>query len=379
MKFFKGWIALFLAIGLGLLWWSDPLHAQSINKLKQQQNQIQQQIKSNQNQINTLIKQEKSAQEKIGNLNSNIDLTSKRIRDKEFLLEEAQKKLVQIQAKLEQMEAKLRQQQEGTAARLRYLQRQGTSHWWALLLNSKDLNEFFDRRHQLQILINADRNLIAELRKTGEEVRQERSAYEAQKNEISLLLQQLAQQKDQMEDQVVAQKTLVQRLSKQRSAYEAAQERLAADSNKLSSLIQKIIAEQSQGDPVQGTGRFLRPVGGSMTSGFGYRIHPIYRSRRFHAGIDFRASTGTPVRAADRGTVIYVGWYGGYGNTVIINHGGGVTTLYAHNSRLLVQAGQVVQRGQTVAASGSTGLSTGPHVHFEVRIQGKPVDPRRYL
>lgn len=85
------------------------------------------------------------------------------------------------------------------------------------------------------------------------------------------------------------------------------------------------------------------------------------------------------MRASDRGTVIYAGWYGGYGYTVIVNHGGGITTLYAHNSRVAVGVGQQVQRGQVVAASGSTGLSTGPHVHFEVRVNGQPVDPRRYL
>jgi murein DD-endopeptidase MepM/ murein hydrolase activator NlpD len=116
-----------------------------------------------------------------------------------------------------------------------------------------------------------------------------------------------------------------------------------------------------------------------ITSPFGYRIHPIYGDRRLHAGVDFRASTGTTVLAAGAGTVAFAGWMSGYGNTVIIDHGGSIATLYGHNSALAVSVGDTVKRGQRIAAAGSTGNSTGPHVHFEVRVSGMPVDPMKYL
>ena len=116
-----------------------------------------------------------------------------------------------------------------------------------------------------------------------------------------------------------------------------------------------------------------------VTSGFGYRIHPIFGTSRLHAGIDLRGSTGTPILAAGDGVVVSAGWRGGYGNTVIIDHGGSLATLYAHQSRIYVGTGAKVRRGQAIGAVGSTGQSTGPHLHFEVRVNGTPVDPLNYL
>jgi murein DD-endopeptidase MepM/ murein hydrolase activator NlpD len=116
-----------------------------------------------------------------------------------------------------------------------------------------------------------------------------------------------------------------------------------------------------------------------MGSGFGMRFHPILRIRRMHKGIDFPANSGTSIRAAADGEVIAAQYMSGYGNTVILDHGGGVSTVYAHCSRILVRAGQKVSRGQTIARVGQTGLATGPHLHWEVRVKGRAVDPRSRL
>lgn len=124
---------------------------------------------------------------------------------------------------------------------------------------------------------------------------------------------------------------------------------------------------------------FQWPVSGTVTSEYGYRIHPIFGTRRLHAGMDISGPTGTAIWAAKGGSVIYAGWRGGYGNAVIINHGGGVTTLYAHQSEMLVSVGDQVGRGDVIGKVGSTGNSTGPHLHFEVRINGTATDPRPYL
>jgi len=110
-----------------------------------------------------------------------------------------------------------------------------------------------------------------------------------------------------------------------------------------------------------------------VTSGFGFRWG------RLHAGIDIAVASGTPVVASAAGTVIVAGWYGGYGNLVVIDHGNGIATAYGHNSSVAVSPGQYVAQGQLISYSGSTGHSTGPHVHFEVRINGSPVDPMGYL
>ena len=130
---------------------------------------------------------------------------------------------------------------------------------------------------------------------------------------------------------------------------------------------------QPAGPVRQGSGRFIWPVNGTFTSPFGFRWG------RLHAGIDIAVSEGTPLRAADAGTVAIAGWVGGYGNYVCINHGGGISTCYGHQSRLAVSVGSRVGQGEVIGYSGNTGNSTGPHLHFEVRSNGNPVDPMGYL
>jgi murein DD-endopeptidase MepM/ murein hydrolase activator NlpD len=136
------------------------------------------------------------------------------------------------------------------------------------------------------------------------------------------------------------------------------------------------LAERAQG-------RMLWPADGPMTSRYGYRTHPIYGDRRFHAGIDIGAGSGAAIAAADAGIVVFAGTQGGYGNMVLVSHGleGGreLVTAYAHQSSILVTDGQRVTKGQTIGRVGSTGNSTGPHLHFETRLDGDPVDPLNYV
>ena len=122
-------------------------------------------------------------------------------------------------------------------------------------------------------------------------------------------------------------------------------------------------------------GSFIRPVSGRVSSGFGMRMHPILRRARMHTGLDMAAASGTPIHAAAGGVVIFAGRFGGYGNCAMIDHGGGTVTLYGHCSSLGCAVGEKVQQGQVIAYVGSTGLSTGPHLHFEVRKNGVPVSP----
>ncbi|MEX2211486.1 MAG: peptidoglycan DD-metalloendopeptidase family protein [Gaiellaceae bacterium] len=138
-------------------------------------------------------------------------------------------------------------------------------------------------------------------------------------------------------------------------------------------LAAKIQSAQSGSTVVPSGQGFIWPVSGTLTSTFGWRWG------RMHQGIDISAASGTPIRAAASGAVIYSGWLGGYGNLVVIDHGGGLSTAYAHNSSNAVSPGQQVAQGQVIAYLGSTGYSTGPHVHFEVRVNGAAVDPLGYL
>lgn len=153
---------------------------------------------------------------------------------------------------------------------------------------------------------------------------------------------------------------------------------MLAVSENIKAMIQSMEAASSM-PAGGGSGAFMWPCSGPITSYYGWRTHPIFRTKRYHSGMDIAVDTGTPIHAAASGTVIYSGWMGGYGYCVMISHGGGLVSLYGHNSSLAVGEGQRVSQGQVIAYAGSTGYSTGPHCHFEVRVHGEVTDPLNYL
>ena len=356
---------------------SPNLVAQSVEELQQQQQQLQQEQNQLQQQQNQVQQQQSSSEDRLQNLERSITYTINQIADTEYRLSEAEKRLQQLQTQLEQAEAEYQTIQISTVARLQFLQRQQGSEGWAVLLQSQNFNQFLDRRYQLKRVYEADKQVLQDLKAKAEELEEQKGIIEAQKNEVALLRQQLLAQKQNYEQEAVEEKKLIARLKEQRSALEAAEAQLEQDSERIGALIRQKVAAST--GIIRGTGRFIYPANARLSSGFGNRIHPILGYSRFHAGVDFAGSYGTTIRAADSGRVIFSGWYGGYGQSVIIDHGNGLTTLYAHASRLFVQEGQAVTQGQAIAAIGSTGLSTGPHLHFEVRQNGNPVNPMGYL
>jgi murein DD-endopeptidase MepM/ murein hydrolase activator NlpD len=171
---------------------------------------------------------------------------------------------------------------------------------------------------------------------------------------------------------------LVAQVRSRRRDFETQIAQLRAESNAITSFLQGV--QKGQGPAISGRGIFASPIpGAAITSGFGPRVHPVYGDMRMHTGIDFQASMGTPVRAAGAGTIVSAGWRGGYGNCIIIDHGNSLATLYGHLSAINVNVGDRVSKGQFIGRAGSTGMSTGPHLHFEVRANGVPVNPMGYL
>jgi len=178
--------------------------------------------------------------------------------------------------------------------------------------------------------------------------------------------------------------TLQEEFEKQRALLRSYDTQIQEIEGELASLqkeeasIKKLIAERAKaagGAP----GTLIRPVPGAISSPFGPRMHPIYGYVRMHNGVDMNGAMGQPIVAAADGTIILAGVKGGYGNSIMIDHGGGMVTLYGHQSKLAVSVGQRVKAGQVIGYVGSTGVSTGPHLHFEVRIDGNPVDPVKYF
>ena len=369
---------------VSLIWVAHPAFSQesgSLDELKQQQQQIDQQRSAVQKERDRVQRLEKSAQGNLTGIRKTIQVTAAQLQANEAKLQKATQRLKKLQIALDSADRTYRQKQSATGSRLRFLQRQQKSHGWAVLLQSQSLNDFLDRRYQLRRVYKTDRKILIDLKSEADRLDRQQTQVEQQKNQIALITQELLAQKSESEAQATYQNQVVDRLKTDRRALEAAEAQLEKDSQGIGLLIQRRVAQEraKNGIVVLGTGQMSYPNDGEITSGFGWRMHPILGYQRFHSGVDFGADYGSTIRAADRGVVIFAGWYGGYGNAVIIDHGNNITTLYGHSSGLYVSEGQAIERGQPIAAVGSTGLSTGPHLHFEVRQNGEPVDPMAYF
>jgi murein DD-endopeptidase MepM/ murein hydrolase activator NlpD len=358
---------------------SQPVYAQSVKDLQNYQQLVDQQRQIIQKQQEQIQQIAKPAQDRLESLRSHIKVTQAQIDDNVRKLAQATAKLKQLESNLQESELALTRKRTATTVRLRYMQRQQIGKWWALLLSSNDLLHFADRRRQLSRIYEGDQELLSKIKKVTDKVETERDAVATQKNDIDLINQKLIYQKGTFEAEAIAQSHIVNRLKSDHRALEQAEDRLAQDSRQITALILAKIQPASGMILSPGTGQMMYPTIGPITSPFGWRMHPILGYEKFHSGIDFGADYGTMVYAADSGTVIFAGWYGGYGNAVIISHGNDITTLYGHNSELYVSEGENVQKGQPISAVGSTGFSTGPHLHFEVRSSGEPIDPAPFL
>ena len=375
-----GMVIVAIAIGCSLtLTQVTPAQAESVQELQNYQNFVDQQrqiIQKQQEQINALSK---PAQSRLEALKRNVRVTDAQIQDNEKKIRQAKNQLQALNTKLQDLVYDLNKKREATSARLRYLQRQQLQRWWITLLSSKDLNQFADRRRQIERIYNGDRKLLAELTQRSDRVDKQRNQTIAQSNEVELLTQKLKYQKANIESEAVAQQNAIDRLKSDRLALAQAEDRLLEDSRRLSEIILAKVQPYSGLVLPPGTGQLMYPTIGPVTSNFGWRTHPILGTERFHSGIDFGADYGSLVYASERGRVIYADWYGGYGNAVIIDHGNGITTLYGHCSELYVKDCDMVEKGQPISAVGSTGFSTGPHLHFELRANGEPLNPATYL
>ena len=290
---------------------------------------------------------------------------------------------------LRQAEAELAWQREVFVRRVVESYKTGDVDYIDVLLGSADWEDLVTRFRLVRQLVGNDNLLVTQLDAARREVARQKAslaeltaAKAAAEAELSDRQAELATLKAQVvaKQQAVlaarhAKELTLAQVVQTRKGYEQQERELLAESRRL----QTIISGSSGSGTVHGTGRLVWPVSGPVVSGFGWRIHPIFHTRKFHTGIDIGAGYGTPIHAADSGTVIYAAGMSGYGNVIVIDHGGGLSTLYAHQSGFAVGTGAGVSRGQVIGYVGMTGYTTGPHLHFEVRVGGSPVDPMGYL
>ena len=326
-----------------------------------------------------------------------LDETLARIGENENKLAEATKELHTRHGVLEK--------------RVRDIYINGQISYLDVLFGANDFADFITRMDLLKRVMMRDSELVANVLKYQREIKEVGKQLEADKriqtelatkaeSAMNVKLEKVAKQQalidlmqndkevyDRQYDEMMASSEEVARLIREKQLEQRRQAELEAQrQRKAGTVAQRVtgsgiveFGEDDGGYVKQGSGGMIWPISGPITSEFGWRNHPIFGSQRFHSGLDIGGDYGVPIHAAASGVVIEAGWIGGYGNTVMIEHGGGIVTLYGHNESLAVSVGQQVNQGDVIAYCGSTGNSTGPHCHFEVRLNGEPVSPWNYL
>jgi murein DD-endopeptidase MepM/ murein hydrolase activator NlpD len=264
--------------------------------------------------------------------------------------------------------------------RLRQMYRQPDHSVLTLLVGADSVGDFAERKTLLERIAKHDRELFDGLKDLKADIEGKKAEQEQLIGEIAQLKTQHEQRAGELEQIQDEKKEVLQDLDKERRRLEREFAEFDRASKQLESQIRAIQAKASgKAGALKFDGQMIKPANGPITSGFGRRYHPILKKYRPHEGVDIGAPNRSAISAAANGTVIKAGWMSGYGNTVVIDHGNGISTLYGHCSVIYVKEGQSVTMGSKVAAVGSTGLATGPHLHFEVRKNGTPVNPMGYI
>jgi len=245
------------------------------------------------------------------------------------------------------------------------------------LIRSQSPTDYMDYLYFQRKVIDFDKKLLDTLKSQSEDIAKYGSSLEEETKRIEQITSKLKSIEEDIVYQQKKQKEILSKLRQETAMYESSERQLERESIKLVYKISEL--STGKNDNPESTGSFSYPVRAPITSPFGPRRHPIFGVRSMHSGIDLAAPYGTPIKASEGGVVIYSGWYGGYGKVVILDHAKGFSTLYAHLSSTKVAVGARVKQGEVVGFEGSTGYATGPHLHFEVREQGKPKNPVIYL
>jgi len=284
--------------------------------------------------------------------------------------------LKQVKVEHKQTQARLVKHSGLMEERLLALYRNDQPSYVEVMLNATDFEDFANRAEFTSRVAGQDQKVLTDLADAKRELERQATVLHDKEIEQAKWVREVDTQKHEVAAKTEEAHGLLAKANTDRAEAEKQLAQLEQDSKDISAMLARV-QRGEEGAHYTGhwSGSLLRPVSGGVTSGFGWRMHPITHTRRFHDGVDLSAGYGTPIHAADKGMVVHAGWWGAYGQAVILDHGSGLSTLYGHMSSIAVGDGQTVHRGQIIGYVGSTGWSTGPHLHFSVRKYGSPVDP----
>ena len=348
--------------------------------LEDQLADLQRQAEEQQAKTNEASAKVENVSERLRQIQEELRVATAEYKEVKGQLDSVEDKISDNTELLEKTEADLKVKNKKLQQRVRDIYINGQISYVDVLFGAKDFADLMTRMDVLKRIIKHDYDLIMKVKEEKATVENTRAQLEKDKAEAEVLVADAQAKKIKVEDKESEQQVLLDQAIYDRDTSERMYEEIMAASQEVANMIRRSQMSSAgySGAPA-GAGGMIWPISGPITSEFGWRTHPIFGTARFHSGLDIGGDYGMPIYAAASGTVIYAGWISGYGNAVIIDHGGGVTTLYGHNDSLNVSEGENVAQGQVIAMCGSTGNSTGPHCHFEVRENGEPVSPYGYL
>jgi len=347
-----------------------------------------------------------------------IDLTRAEIETVKNYIDQLQQQIDVKTQELSVAEGKLEVKEQLFADRMREMYEQGDTTYLDILLNSSSISNMLSRIDIITQIMDYDKRVVEEYTAAKEDIKQKRDELQTAQDEQKSYQENLSYKEKELVANEAQQTALQKSIAEYKKEQEAEYDRIAQDMQSVSDKIAEISRREAEeaarkaaeeaarkkaaeeaarrqnasgsssssgsssaSVPSQFSGSFVWPVPGYTvpSSAYGWRKHPIYGTRKFHAGEDIPANSGTPIVAAASGTVTTAGWVSGYGNYTVINHGGGVMTAYGHQSSIQVSVGQSVSAGQQIGLVGSTGNSTGPHLHFEVYVNGATQNPMNYF
>ncbi|MDF2636640.1 MAG: Peptidase [Pelosinus sp.] len=367
----------YLGIGLILALLCVTVGPALANELAEQQQQVQQQMQVQQEKTEQAKRKVNSVAEQLHKVQLELDNAQGDYKAIQAKLSATEEQITVNTAVLSKAEKNLSERSLVLNKRIRDIYQNGQLSYLDVLFGANDFGDFTTRMDLLKRIMNKDIELIVKVKAERELILQKKVELENDKAAIVQLENAAKEKKRIIESSKKEREAVLASAVNERDTAEQSYQELLETSRKIEQMIRR--NQGSQQGP-SGSGALMWPTDVTeITSPYGWRTHPIFGTSRYHSGIDIGADYGDSVRAADSGVVIYADWMGGYGKAVIVDHGNGMSTLYAHNSELLVGEGQRVRKGEVVSRVGSTGYSTGPHLHFEVRQNGSPVSPMEYL
>ena len=397
----KRYLTLFLTTSIFVFSLSNNAYSKSVSQLNKEKNSIKNQINSSKNTLEQSKQQKSSILKEVETLDANLDKIETELSNLQKKLNDTKESLAKSEQELKEATERREKQYASLKERIRVMYEYGDSGYMEILLDAKGFTDFFKRIEYINYIMDYDNDLFERYKETEEFIALKVEQIKVEKQNLEVLTKQTSEKKKEVEKSIATKQQKVESLNKEQAALEQKIKDLEKEDKEIANLIQEAqraaqqaaqqaakaktaSATPSTNKVYAGTGgKLAHPVpayaGRPYNDVYGYRKNPISGKSELHSGLDLKATYGTDIVSAESGTVIYAGTRGGYGKTVIIDHGNGLSTLYAHNSKLVVSKGQQVKRGQVVAKAGSTGYSTGVHAHFEVRINGKDTDPAPYL